>query len=45
MIALAAINQDNQKRALEYTKKSTMSEEKASELLIMAHANHRQVVV
>lgn len=41
----AAINRDKQQRAAFYSKKSTMSEEQASELLMTAYANHRQVAV
>ena len=41
----AAINQDNQQSAVVYCKKTTMSEEQASELLMAAYANHRQVAV
>ena len=41
----AAINRDNQQRAVVYSKKPTMSEEQASELLMTAYANHRQVAV
>ena len=41
----AAINRDNQQRAVVYSKKSTMSEEQTSELLMTAYANHRQVAV
>ena len=41
----AAINRDNQQRTVVYCKKHTMSEEQASELLMAAYANHRQVTV
>ncbi|MCO6530340.1 MAG: hypothetical protein J6588_00650 [Lactobacillus sp.] len=41
----AAINRDNQQRSVVYCKKPTMSEEQASELLMTAYANHRQVAV
>ena len=40
-----AINRDNQQRAVVYSKKSTMSEEQVSELLMTAYANHRLVAV
>ena len=41
----AAINRNNQQRAVVYSKKFTMSEEQASELLMTAYANHKQVAV
>ena len=41
----AAINRDKQQIAKVYQKKTTMSEEQASELLMTAYANHRQVSV
>ena len=41
----ATINRDNQQRAVVYSKKHTMTEEQASELLMTAYANHKQVAV
>lgn len=40
-----AINRDNQQRAVVYSRKPTMTEEQASELLMTAYANHKQVAV
>ena len=41
----AAINRSKQQIAKVYYRKPTMSEEQASELLMTAYANHRQVAV
>lgn len=41
----AAINRSKQQIAKVYYRKPTMSEEQASELLMTAYANHRQIAV
>ena len=41
----AATNRVNQQKAMVYSKKPTMTEEQASEILMIAYANHKLVAV